>query len=296
MYFCYLDESGTPESGGTSHFVLVGLAIPCEQWKSIESTIRDIKKRFGLEDSEIHTAWMVRRYVEQEAVSGFESLNHDDRRSQAKTLRDGRLLRIAASGNKKQLKAAKLNCRKTDAYLHLTRNERCDLLRQLADCLSGWADARLFAQAIDLTYLESQPQRAQPPYEYAFTELVQRFEYFLANHGRSLSQDLRGLIVQDNNDTVARKITQMMQRFHREGTQLTSINQIVETPFFVDSQLTSMVQIADLCGYAVRRYFENHETDLFDRIYNRFDRRNHDVVGIHHFTSPTCDCRVCKKS
>ncbi len=238
---------------------------------------------------------MVRRYVGQEASAGFEMLNHAGRRSQAQTVRDGQLLRIAATGNKKQLKAAKLNYRKTNAYLHLTRDERCDVIRQLADCVAGWTDARHFAQAIDLTHLSSLTPRFQPPYEYAFTELVQRFEYFLTNRSRSLNQDLRGLLVQDNNETIALRITQMMQKFHREGTRWTSIEHIVETPFFVDSELTSMVQMADLCGYAIRRYFENGETDLFDRIHSRFDRRNHEVVGIRHFTSPNCVCRVCKK-
>lgn len=158
MYFCYLDESGTPEPAGTSHFVLVGFAIPSNQWKALEG------------------------------------------------------------------------------------------------------------------------------------------RYFLVNRGKATNQDLQGLLVQDNNETVAKKLTGMMQRFHRQGTRWTSIQQIVETPFFVDSQLTAMVQMADLCGYAIRRYYENNETDLFDRIHSRFDRTPQGIVGIHHFTNPNCACRVCKKN
>ena len=33
---------------------------------------------------------------------------------------------------------------------------------------------------------------------------------------------------------------------------------------FVDSQMTSMVQLADLCAYAIRRYLENPETQPLD--------------------------------
>ena len=293
MYFCYLDESGTPEFAGTSHFVLVGFAIPSFQWKQLESRIHAIKSTYGLGDEEVHTAWMVRRYVEQEAVANFERLSHFDRKLETQKRRDQHLIRIAANGNKKQLKAAKLNYRKTVVYLHLTQIERLELIRQLADCIGGWADAKLFAQVVDKSHLQTLPPQSLPPYEYTFTEVVQRFEYFLVNRGQANNEDLRGLVVQDNNETVAKKLTEMMQRFHRQGTRWTSIQKIVETPFFVDSQLTSMVQMADLCGYAIRRYFENNETDLFDRIYSRFDRSSREMDGIHHFSSPTCQCKVC---
>ncbi len=54
MYSCYLDESGTPEPAGTSHFVLVGFAIPGTHWKSLETRIQNIKNSFGVE-SEVQT-------------------------------------------------------------------------------------------------------------------------------------------------------------------------------------------------------------------------------------------------
>jgi hypothetical protein len=92
---------------------------------------------------------------------------------------------------------------------------------------------------------------------------------------------------------VAKKLTEMILKFHRQGSRWTSIHQIVETPFFVSSQLTSMVQMADLCGDAIRRNYENNETDFFDRIYPRFDRTPQGVVGIRHFSARTCKCRVC---
>ena len=41
MYFCYIDESGTPEIPGTSsHYVLCGLAIPINKWKTCDSQIQ----------------------------------------------------------------------------------------------------------------------------------------------------------------------------------------------------------------------------------------------------------------
>jgi hypothetical protein len=295
MYFCYLDESGTPEPAGTSHFVLVGLAIPSTVWKRLETSIEGMLMPFGLAGEEVHTAWVIRRIVEQEKVANFADLSPIDRKKQVQILRDQNLIRIAATGSKKKLKATKLNYRKTAAYLHLTMDERHEAIRRLADCVGNCVDARLFAQVVDKHHLATLAAQSLPPFEYAFTELVQRFEYFLRNRGRAVNQELHGLLVQDNNQTVALKLTNMMRQFHRQGTRWTAIQHIIETPFFVDSQLTSMVQMADLCGYAIRRYFENNETDLFDRIFSRFDRTPQGVVGIHHFSNPGCTCRVCKQ-
>ena len=81
-----------------------------------------------------------------------------------------------------------------------------------------------------------------------------------------------GLLVHDNNETVERKHTLLMRNFHAKGTLWINIERIIETPMFVDSQLTSMVQIADLCSYTLRRYVENGEARLFDIIYKRADR------------------------
>jgi len=84
-----------------------------------------------------------------------------------------------------------------------------------------------------------------------------------------------------------------MKQFHQKGTLWTRINNIIETPLFVESQLTSMIQIADVCAYALRRYLENGEEELFDMIFQRADRKDGIVVGVRHFTGPNCACRIC---
>ena len=85
-----------------------------------------------------------------------------------------------------------------------------------------------------------------------------------------------------------------MKKFHKNGTLWVGVKNIIETPLFVNSELTSMVQMADLCSYAIRRYLENSETDLFDEIYKRADRKDSRVVGIRHYTDrTTCSCKIC---
>jgi len=84
-----------------------------------------------------------------------------------------------------------------------------------------------------------------------------------------------------------------MMHFYKMGTLWTKIENIIETPLFVDSQLTSMVQAADICSYALRRYLENGEEFLFNLIFERADRRWIQVVGVRHFTDTTCKCKIC---
>ncbi len=67
MHLCYLDESGTSDiPGNSSYFVLAGISVPIWHWTACDREINELKRQFGLEESEIHTAWMLRRYPEQE--------------------------------------------------------------------------------------------------------------------------------------------------------------------------------------------------------------------------------------
>jgi len=301
MYFCYLDESGTPQvAAQTSHFILLGLAIPAAAWHDKDRRTSAIKARYGLQDAEIHTGYIARRFPEQEHIPNFEAMDSIQRRAATDAARKNSLVKAAALKTSGQLKGLKKLYAKSADYIHLTHAQRTQLLRDLADEIGSWNDARLFAEAVDKRVVDP----VADLFEGAFEQLVSRFDTFLKNRekkrinrgGASTPKSIenRGLIIQDNNQTVAKNITAAMRRFHLQGTLWARVDRIIETPLFVDSSLTSMVQMADLCAYATRRYFENRETDLFDRISVRFDQANQKVVGIRHYVgSKACPCRVC---
>lgn len=236
MYICYLDESGNVERTGTTpYFVLLGLAIPAESWKAKDKEVQAVLNRHNLY-GEIHTAWMTRRYPEQQRIRGLGEMAPDDRR----------------------------------------------------DAVGGWRDATLLADA-QRKAAHHPRARDDQILDFAFEQVVTRYHHLLARLGMPV-----GIVVQDQNDTAAKRLTTLARRYHRDGTKYSVIDRIVETPLFVDSQLTLMVQMADLCAYATRRFFENHEVDLFDRIYDRFDRTSGKLVGLRHYTgSSRCTCRVC---
>lgn len=293
MQLCYLDESGTPDlPGNTSHYVLAGLAIPVWHWKTCDLEIARIRTKYGVEGSELHTAWIRRKYREQRKITGFETLKLPERRQAVEQWRRGELLRLQKLPQSAPYKQARKNFRKTAAYIHLTWDEREALVLELGQCVANWGFARLFAECVDK--ISFTPSRTAPtPDEDALEQVVSRFEHYLAITSRSAEFRTHGLLIHDNNQTVAKKHTEMMQKFHQTGTLWTDITHIMETPLFVNSELTSMVQIADLCSYALRRHLENQENALFDLVFRRADRKDGRVVGVRHLTKLGCQCKIC---
>ena len=150
MYFCYLDESGTPElAGQTSHFVLIGLAIPAAAWHRKDQRINVIKKRYALQDVEIHTGYLARRFPEQEHIQRFGELDSIGRRAAVKVEREKSLIKAAALNSQARLKSLKKVYSKSADYVHLMHKERIQPLRDLADKIGSLSDARLFAEAVD---------------------------------------------------------------------------------------------------------------------------------------------------
>ncbi|WP_211099257.1 DUF3800 domain-containing protein [Skermanella aerolata] len=70
---------------------------------------------------------------------------------------------------------------------------------------------------------------------------------------------------------------------------------IVDVPFFVDSQATRLIQYADLVSYALWRKFEQGDSEFFEAISSSFDSDGGAVHGLHHLKgrSEACDCPAC---
>lgn len=286
MYILYMDESGVEDLGaGTSHFVLLGLTVPVEQWEALDDALSALKARYRIQGDEIHAAWMHRRYSEQESIVGFETLGYDQRRAEAEKAVRKRAAIIGVQGSKKKTESYRRESRAIRPYLHLTRAERLECMEVLAGEISRRTDVRVFAEAISKA--DFVPGN-RTPYETAFEQVMTRFQAFLA-----FRHDL-GIVVHDNNSTAAPRLTKLMRKFYAVGTLYRNISNIVETPLFVDSSLTSMIQMADLCAFSLRRFIENDEDALWNLIEPRVDRIQNTYVGIRHYTGRrTCNCRIC---
>ena len=112
--------------------------------------IRNIKKKFDLQDEEIHTAWLLRKYWEQNQINHFNKFNRSQRRRAVETFRDRNLLRLKLNhARRKSYKKTKKNYRNTKNYIHLTLEEHHNFVEEIAGCVANWGFARLFAECID---------------------------------------------------------------------------------------------------------------------------------------------------
>jgi len=297
MYLCYIDESGIPEiPGNTSHYILAGLAIPIEKWRLCEKSVNDIKQRYSLLNIEIHTGWLLRYYKEQQNIIDFEKLDFSRRRYEVEKFRKTKLFQLQKGKNSKLYHNTKKSYTQTQGYIHLSLQDRKNFVKDIAVLISKWTFSRLFAECIDKVFFD--PNKAiLTTDEQAFEQVVSRFEQFLKITEAPTEKGNKknyGLLIHDNNQTVAKRHTELMKSFHEKGTLWTQIDNIIETPLFVDSALTSMIQLADICAYALRRYLENGEEELFNLIFKRADRKDRNVVGVRHFTKPGCQCMICQ--
>lgn len=146
MFIAYLDESGVVEPTGSSHFVLVAFAIPARTWKARDARLHSIKAEHRLPQGEVHTAWLLRRYPEQHRIDGFATMSDAERREAVQAQRKIDLGKASLRGQKAVNELAK-NYRKTAAYIHLTHAERLSLVRDFADEIGKWGDARAFGEA-----------------------------------------------------------------------------------------------------------------------------------------------------
>lgn len=138
VYLCYLDESGTTGTGtgDTSHFVLAGLSIPIWHWRDADREVSRVLAAYGLADAELHTAWMLRKYLEQSRIPGFEQLDAADRRTEVHRRRSNELTRLSGPANDVRRRRARKLHRNTEPYVHLTWEERRRAVFDVAETVS----------------------------------------------------------------------------------------------------------------------------------------------------------------
>jgi hypothetical protein len=291
MYLLYVDESGVanPHVSQTSHYVLFGLAVHVGTWFALTRRVRELKSRYALdgdtESLELHAAWMLRAFREQSLIPSFADLSRRARFEAVRGWRSTRQTEWPALGTR-EVHREKKDFRKTEPYVHLTREERESLyhqaLRLVAEHRRG---ITLFGEAIDKRHLPPAVDAA----EQAFTRLIDRFEVFLQHS----EENPWGVVVVDRDSATENRFAGMLARLQQEGHARGGVDRVIESPFFLDSRANSGVQVADLCAYAVRRYLENGERERFETIFPRFFRQGEALGGLGHFTGELCSCLIC---
>jgi hypothetical protein len=127
---------------------------------------------------------------------------------------------------------------------------------QLVDAVLDVIDAHnltLFMMVIDKARHVQQYSTPRPPEFLTYEFMIERFDHFLSQR-----QDQVGMVVADDAKGQEDTIRQAHARYRTAGTGWQTIQHVVETPFFVPSHYSCMLQIADVAAWWCSRSLRTH--------------------------------------
>jgi len=172
----------------------------------------------------------------------------------------------------------------------IEKEDRLSFYRDAMSILSASRQVHIFAAAVHKAALSP-----NDPMEFAFEQICNRFDRFLGRlHNNGNTQ--RGLIILDKS-TYETSLQQLAIDFKTVGHRWGLTRNLSDVPLFVDSKATRMIQYADMVAHAVRRYYEQGDSSLFDIFSNRIDSVGGVLHGLTHYTpiGERCDCLACRR-
>lgn len=129
--------------------------------------------------------------------------------------------------------------------------------------------------------------------ELAFEDLCSRFDLYLRRL-RGEGDRQRGLLILDQSAQET-TLQRMAREFRTLGTQWGVIRNLADTPLFVNSAVSRVVQLADHVAYAVFRRYNAADAQYFDIIASKFDSADGVIHGLVHkqAVDPNCMCIAC---
>ena len=186
--------------------------------------------------------------------------------------------------------ASETYARRSQPWKSLSQEEARGTIKSVLDVLANaYQTARAFACVV---HKPSFPSR--DPMEIAFEDLCSRFDRYLQRL-RASGDTQRGLVILDKN-AYETTLQNMSVAFRTLGTRWGVIRHLADTPLFVDSRASRVIQLADHIAYAVFRRYQSGDTQYLDRIAHKFDTAEDGVVyGLVHkeANSPNCMCIAC---
>ena len=134
-------------------------------------------------------------------------------------------------------------------FSKLSENETTDLINQYLNRMCN-GNFVVFAIIIDKLHFKGQPQQVV---DKAHELLIERIENYL----REFHDKHNGIIIYDEKNKQNMKALSVLQQqfIQRKRTSAISIRHLIEIPFFVKSEFSNGIQLADLCAYSVNKAF-----------------------------------------
>jgi Protein of unknown function (DUF3800) len=186
--------------------------------------------------------------------------------------------------------ASTIFSRRSAPWNRLSQDDARGVIKNvLGVAATSYGSACLFACAIEKSSLEP----GEDCVSAAFEDICQRFDFFLARKSKQGDRQ-RGLIILDRS-TQETALQKLSHDFRRVGTKWGVVRNLADTPLFIDSRASRLVQVADHVAYSVFRRYNAGDAQYFDVIAARFDQADGVVHGLahKHENQGTCVCPAC---
>jgi hypothetical protein len=172
----------------------------------------------------------------------------------------------------------------------LQKSTRNDLLNELYDIIGCIEFPKLiaFSTVIDASAVTDDQQALHDVFE----DLCSRFNAFLKRGYKKEHKNKGLLIIDQAHETHYRHF---IDEFHTSGTKYGYLDNLIDIPYFAGCEDTRMLQLADLCAYAVHRYYNFKDDNYLNKILRCFDKRLNSTKldGFKHYTRTNCSCIAC---
>lgn len=195
----------------------------------------------------------------------------------------------AANPSQVEFHASEIFSRRTAPWDSMSREDAQGVIKAVLQVLAKSYDSgRVFACAV---HKASYPDR--DPVELAFEDLCSRFNLYLSRL-RASGDRQQGLLILDKS-TYETTLQKLARNFQTIGTQWGVIRNLADTPFFVDSHASRLVQLADHVAYSTFRRYNARDTQYFDIFASKFDSADGVVHGLAHkqMIDQNCMCPAC---
>lgn len=194
-----------------------------------------------------------------------------------------------ANPHQVEFHASDIFARRSPPWDRMSRDEARGVIKAVLRVIAeSYLSARVFACAV---HKASFPK--EDPVELSFEDLCSRFDRYLARL-RDSGDRQRGLLILDKSSRET-SLQKLALNFRVLGTKWGVIRNLADTPFFVDSSASRVVQLADHIAYAVFRRFNAGDSQYFDIIADKFDSADGVIHGLAHkqTVNAACMCPAC---
>lgn len=195
----------------------------------------------------------------------------------------------ASNPSEIEFHASEIFSRKSHPWNKLSKEEAQGIIKAVLKIIANSSNSTYaFACAI-----HKKSFIGNDPLNMAFEDLCQRFDIYLSRLNAE-GERQKGLLILDDS-SYETTLQELAKNFRTIGTQWGNVKHLADTPFFVNSKASRIVQLADHIAYAVFRRYNTGDTQYFDIIAHKFHQNEGVVHGLAHKqkTTTNCMCLAC---